>query len=81
MRLAKPKVSLISSIILFLPVLIVYEGTTYSGDGTTHRHLTFEASHITTKNTDGSVTQFHCGVHSAHNHTSETQFNGVKKKK
>ncbi|KIJ43781.1 hypothetical protein M422DRAFT_139012, partial [Sphaerobolus stellatus SS14] len=69
----------IADVIEKAKVLIIYEGTTYSRDKTAHRHLTFEASHITTKNADGSVTQFHCGVHSAHNHTSETQFNGFTK--
>ncbi|KIJ27462.1 hypothetical protein M422DRAFT_271375 [Sphaerobolus stellatus SS14] len=54
------------------------EGITYSGDSTTIRGIAHESRTINANMSDGSHTRFSLGVHSAVNHTAETQFNGLQ---
>jgi hypothetical protein len=64
------------------------EGLTMSSDGTTHKHVNFESRHIHMKvpvySTEDSSAEVHksrlIGVDSATDHSSQTQFEGWKKK-
>ncbi|KIJ42100.1 hypothetical protein M422DRAFT_171470 [Sphaerobolus stellatus SS14] len=51
---------------------------TYSGDGTTIRGITQESQTINVIGEDGSRNRFSLGVHSAVNHSAETQVSGLK---
>ncbi|KAF8574953.1 hypothetical protein K439DRAFT_1623944 [Ramaria rubella] len=51
---------------------------TYSGDGTTHKNNNNESRHINAMDPAGGRTRLFLGVHSAVNHTSETQLTGLQ---
>ena len=64
------------------------EGLTMSSDGTTHKHVNFESRHFHMKvpayGSDDPSVEMHrshlVGVDSATDHSSQTQFEGWKKK-
>ncbi|KIJ47936.1 hypothetical protein M422DRAFT_248518 [Sphaerobolus stellatus SS14] len=51
---------------------------TYSGDGTTHKKINYEARYMNTIDSEGNRTRLFLGVHSAPNHKSETQVEGLQ---
>ncbi|EGN92224.1 hypothetical protein SERLA73DRAFT_157120 [Serpula lacrymans var. lacrymans S7.3] len=51
-------------------------GITLSGDGTTHKYVNYESRHIMFTTSSGEKVNCAIGVHSAINHTSETQLEG-----
>ncbi|EGO28218.1 hypothetical protein SERLADRAFT_405857 [Serpula lacrymans var. lacrymans S7.9] len=52
------------------------KGITLSGDGTTHKYVNYESRHIMFTTSSGEKVNCAIGVHSAINHTSETQLEG-----
>jgi hypothetical protein len=64
------------------------KGLTVSGDGTTHRNVNFKSRHVHMKvpdyNSDDSSKEKHksrlIGVDSATDHSSQTQFDGWKRR-
>ncbi|KIJ29200.1 hypothetical protein M422DRAFT_188816 [Sphaerobolus stellatus SS14] len=53
-------------------------GITYSGDGTTIRGIAHESRTVNIMDNDGERTRLSLGVHSAVNHTAETQLLGLQ---
>ncbi|KIJ45464.1 hypothetical protein M422DRAFT_250782 [Sphaerobolus stellatus SS14] len=51
---------------------------TFSGDGTTHKHVNYESRHVNCIQPSGDKQCLYLGVHSAINHKSETQLAGLQ---
>ncbi|KIJ38351.1 hypothetical protein M422DRAFT_259003 [Sphaerobolus stellatus SS14] len=54
------------------------QGITYSGDGTTIQSIAHESRTINVMQDEGTHTHLYLGVHSAVNHTAETQLAGLQ---